>query len=187
MKPIRGTYLKVNRLTDLEMPDYNKRILGFTGHRPQILGGFTREVMDRLDVLAYRVLDKMKPASVVTGMALGWDQAIANAAAGFGIPFNAIVTFEGQESTWPEYSQKKYKLLIGKAASVKVLYSFYSPEALKERNKYIVRNSDCMVALWGGSPASGTGHCCNYALSIGKPVTNIWPLWLWLKNERFTY
>lgn len=183
----RGTYLKVNRLTDLEEPDYNNWTLGVTGHRPQILGGFTVEVMDRLDLLAYHVLCYMAPARVVTGMALGWDQAIANAAAGFGIPFDAIVPFEGQEALWPVQSQKKYLKLLDKASSVKVVSQSYSSEAMKARNRMIVEISDGLVALWGGSPASGTGHCCNYALSVGKPVINVWPLWLWLKNDRLTY
>ena len=46
-------------------------------------------------------LERARPDAVISGMALGWDQAVARATADLGIPWVAAITFEGQESKWP--------------------------------------------------------------------------------------
>lgn len=50
-------------------------IICATGHRPNKLGGYGRDVYARLVKLAYDYLAVQKPDAVISGMALGWDQA----------------------------------------------------------------------------------------------------------------
>jgi predicted Rossmann fold nucleotide-binding protein DprA/Smf involved in DNA uptake len=61
-------------------------ILAFTGHRPSKLGGYGSDVDLKLTRLATKVLDDLKPEQVISGMALGWDQAVAFAAIRAKIP-----------------------------------------------------------------------------------------------------
>ena len=46
---------------------------------------------------------------------------------------------------------------------------------MDKRNKYMVDQSDVIIAVWSGRP-SGTGKTVTYALSKGKPVSIIDPI-----------
>ncbi len=95
-------------------------ILAATGHRLDKLGGY--DLLIQLDLLKFSkiVLPQLKPDKVISGMALGFDQAIAEAAYQLKIPYVAAVPFVGQESVWPEEAQIKYKYID----KVKCLYLF---------------------------------------------------------------
>lgn len=54
-------------------------IVAGTGHRPNKLGGYGDDVFERLVALARTYLWHMEPWHVISGMALGWDQALAQA------------------------------------------------------------------------------------------------------------
>jgi hypothetical protein len=60
------------------------KIVGCTGHRLQRLGGYSPKVYQRLldtaDMYFYRCVEEDEQITVVSGMALGWDQAFAEAA-----------------------------------------------------------------------------------------------------------
>ena len=51
-----------------------------TGHRPNKLGGYDDDIYQRLVTLAMTYLEETRPKRVISGMALGWDQALAEAA-----------------------------------------------------------------------------------------------------------
>jgi len=59
-------------------------ILAVTGHRPEKLGGYGPAVAERLFNLASSELQGLRPEYVLTGMAIGWDQAVADACQGSG-------------------------------------------------------------------------------------------------------
>lgn len=156
-------------------------VLSFTGHRPQKLGGYHSGIYNRLVDLAVAVLRKYRPEKVITGMALGWDQAVAEAAVYLGIPFIAAVPFKGQENAWPEQSQKKYRDLLAKAKRVVIISAGeYSALKMQARNEYMVNHSDVVIALWDGS-SGGTGNCVSYARRMGKQLVNVWPSWMKFK------
>lgn len=115
---------------------------------------------------------------IITGMALGWDQAIAQACVNLGMKFHAYVPFPGYESQWPNESQEYYKGLLTQAERIVVVTNApYSPKLLQVRNVAMVDNASLLIALWNGSP-SGTANCVKYARSQLLPVTNIWASWL---------
>ena len=47
-----------------------------TGHRPNKLGGYTQAAQLKLYNVAVEVLEELKPTTVISGMAIGWDQAV---------------------------------------------------------------------------------------------------------------
>lgn len=153
-------------------------IIAATGHRPNKLGGYSPEVFNRLVSLADGYLRSWQPSGVISGMALGWDLAFAQAAVELGIPLHAAVPFPGQESQWPASSQFLWRGLISLASSVtEVSPGPYHAGKMQVRNEWMVDRCDRLCALWDGSNG-GTGNCMAYALRDPKvTIDNLWPVW----------
>lgn len=151
-------------------------IIAGTGHRPDKLGGYDYETFDRVTTLARDWLREVQPSQVISGMALGWDQALAQASADLDIPFIAAVPFKGFASRWPKSSQYQMTALLCAAAEIHVVSEIACVAALHERNEWMVDRADKMVALWDGS-FGGTFNCLRYAEKVKRPVENLWPRW----------
>jgi uncharacterized phage-like protein YoqJ len=148
-----------------------------TGHRPQHLGGFSPRILLRLTDLARVSLRHLDATEVVSGMALGWDTAIALAALELDLPLIAAVPFDGQERMWPAESQAQYRAILARAAEVVVVSSGgYAPWKMQTRNEWMVDCADKLLALWSGS-AGGTKNCVEYAKKSGACVINVWQSW----------
>lgn len=147
-------------------------IIAGTGHRPDKLGGYDIESTMRVIDFATKIMGEQKPSGVITGMAIGWDMAIAQAAINLGIPFNAYVPFEGQELKWPMSTRLYYKVLLSKATNIHICSTGgYSKASMQLRNQKMVDDCDVVAALWNGSPG-GTQNCLAYAMMVDKPYIN---------------
>lgn len=155
-------------------------ILAATGHRPAKLGGYTTEATDKLFNFAVDcLLSEPYPLSgkVITGMALGWDTAIAEAALAYNVELICAIPFIGQESRWQQSQQRHYDEILSQAAEVIVITSGgFSPEAMQLRNKWMVDHCDRLLSLWDGS-AGGTANCNKYAKKVGRETVQLWPKW----------
>lgn len=160
-------------MSNLKKP-YKMKVAG-TGHRPDKLGGYTPEVMENLVKVAEDYLRKFEEIPVViSGMALGWDQALAQAAINCNCPLHAYVPFAGQEKAWPIESQKYYNKLLEKAAIVHICSAGpYEPWKMQKRNVLMVDHCDILLAMYNGT-AGGTENCIKYAQLKKKPVVNLW-------------
>lgn len=148
-----------------------------TGHRPPKLGGYTAAVERRLRALALAWLTEAQPSKIISGMALGWDLAWAEAALTLGIPVVAAVPFEGQERLWPAESQRRFQRVFNAASErIVICPGGYASWKMQKRNIWMVNHADVVVALWDGS-AGGTGNCVQYALSRKRPIVNLWERW----------
>lgn len=153
------------------------RAVAATGHRPDKLGGYARLVEDALRNLALDVLQCERPDAAISGMALGWDTAFAEAAVTLAIPLIAAVPFAGQESRWPPASQVRYRNLIAQASRVVIVCEGgYAPWAMQKRNGWMVDNCGRLFALWDGT-TGGTANCVAYARCVGRETLNLWPVW----------
>ncbi|KAA0573470.1 hypothetical protein [Azospirillum sp. Sh1] len=79
-------------------------ILAVTGHRPEKLGGHSPALRRKLAVFAsfrlrHFIQTHGRPDKIISGMALGWDQAMAIAAIAAGIPLVAAVPCDAQDAT----------------------------------------------------------------------------------------
>ncbi len=160
-------------------------IIAGTGHRPDKIGGYSDKAHELLIVVALKMIEKLKPTKIITGMALGWDMALADAAICEGIPFIAAIPFRGQERLWPTVSKKKYNNLLYLAEKVEcVSEGGYSAEKMTIRNMWMVNNCDKVLALWNGTKG-GTNNCVSYAVLQNKPIENCWPVFEeeWRRNE----
>jgi uncharacterized phage-like protein YoqJ len=163
------------------------QILVGTGHRPQKLGGFDAAVDIRLRAFAQYVLVRQQAdaevrdtggvTAVISGMAIGWDMALAEAALEAGLPLIAAVPFQGQESRWPPDVRARYKGLLEAAARVEVVCEGgYAAWKMQQRNIWMVDHGDRVLALWDGT-SGGTANCVRYAVKEGRSVVNLWREW----------
>lgn len=159
-------------------------IVAATGHRlgPK-LGGYDTKTRRALGALAVQWLHYNRPDKVISGMALGWDQAVAGAAVTLGIPFIAAIAFEGQAGHWPEEDRIRYCRLLGLASEVvnvdleRTTQDWRGAgQRLDDRNRWMVDRADKMLALWNGT-LGGTYNCLAYAKKKGVEVENLWLDW----------
>lgn len=149
-------------------------LIAATGHRPNKLGGYGAKVYRDLVHLAEAYITLAKPSGIISGMALGWDQAWADAGINKGVPVHAAVPFVGQESRWPKESQDNFNRILKQCASVTIVCEgAYSAQKMQTRNEWMVDKADRVCALWDGT-SGGTGNCVRYVKSIDKPLDNLW-------------
>lgn len=156
--------------------------VAFTGHRPDKIGGYKldnpmylkikTELVSQID-MHFQVHGKQ--LCLVTGGALGVDQMVARIALEMGIPYVICVPHQGHGSNWPLDAQELYEHLKANARTVKLVTDApYSPQALQIRNQFMVDGSEELIAVYDGS-TGGTANCIQYAQSVGKQITTIWP------------
>lgn len=159
------------------------KIIAGTGHRPKYIwigsrNAYNEEVYRRLVDLAEAYLLREMPDVVISGMALGWDMALAEAALSLNIRVWAYVPFPGQECKWPAESQRKYRKMLEEVEKVwMVSEGRYSPRKMHIRDEAMVDDCTQVVALYNGDPDTGTGHTVAYAEKVGRPVRNLWSIW----------
>jgi uncharacterized phage-like protein YoqJ len=148
-----------------------------TGHRPDKLGGYSVEVEDKLMLLARDWIIAYKPELVISGGALGWDQALAWAAHYTNTSYTMALPFKGFECKWPQASMNKLHDLMRNASNVYyVCDDGYAPWKMQERNEWMVDHAEQVLALWNGT-SGGTANCIKYAEKVGKPIINLWDTW----------
>jgi uncharacterized phage-like protein YoqJ len=155
-----------------------------TGHRPDKLGGYTEEAFNKLVEVAENALTQLKPDEVISGMAMGWDMALAQAAINKEIPFIAAVPFIGQEKMWQKNTKDYYNELLSKAKEVVIVCEGgYSAYKMQVRNEWMVDNSDLVLVMHNGDTSGGTYNCVKYATKVGKQMVNLYSKLNLNKNE----
>ena len=162
---------------DFDVKPVQGLVIAGTGHRPDKLGGYTEATDMRLRTLACKVLLACGPVRVISGMALGWDMALAEACVMGKIPFDAYIPFNGQESRWQRREQDRYHELIRQARRVNVSWNLPSMEAFDRRNREMIRDGEVMLALWNGDTRGGTANAIRDSEAVRREVWNVWPEW----------
>lgn len=160
-------------------------ILGFSGHRPNRLGGYSSCAKKKLYRFAHRILLRLDDdVTIVQGCALGFDQAIATAAIEQGHKVISMVPFLGFNKNWPVESVFELDGILNQSSEVRVCIAKDLMEtindvsfALNFRNEKIVEECDTLFALACGAK-SGTQNCVDFAIRRQVPVVNLWRDWL---------
>lgn len=152
-------------------------IIAGTGHRPNKLGGYSQAAFTRMLNAAEYGIEQLNPTLIISGMALGWDQALATAGIKLRIPVRAFVPFMGQEHMWPQSSQDEYRFLLSKCLSVNyVCDPGYAAWKMQQRNVAMVNACNTVLALWDGT-SGGTANCIAIAQRTKKPILNVYNYW----------
>lgn len=164
----------------LNLLTHNLDIVAGTGHRPDKLAlgkidPYHPVLRERLTDLAIWYLEQKLPDKVISGMALGWDIALAVAAVKLNIPLIAAIPFKGQEKLWSaEDKYLYYRMLQQATKSIIICDGGYEAKKMMLRNKWMVDQCSRVVALYDGSQAGGTSNCIKYAAYKNKPIDNLW-------------
>lgn len=154
-----------------------------TGHRPEslVLGGdeaYGDALRTSLTAFATRVVSEVQPTGIISGMALGWDQALAKAAIDLEIPLTAAIPFPDQHKWWPPEAQERYCWALAHAHKIHTVRNTYSRDAYQKRNVWMVENCNHLLALFNGVSRGGTYNCIKYADRVKRPISNLWDRWV---------
>lgn len=152
-----------------------------TGHRPDKLGGYDKEVFRRLCKFAEQELVRLNVRTAIVGGALGWDMALGVAALCLKIPYVMILPFEGYDERWTDQQRVVNDMLRMGAREVGfVCKPGYERWKMQRRNQVMVDTAQSyqgkVLALWNGTDG-GTANCVRYAEERRVPVENVWPSW----------
>lgn len=152
--------------------------ISVTGHR-ECQDSFD-EILDIFKIL----LDRFKPEIVNTGMAIGFDQAVAISCVENCVPYKAFVPFKGQESKWLPNQKDVYHALMESAKDSEVVSSGdYAAWKMYARNARLVQEADLVIAFLDPKQTSGgTFGCVKLAKEKKIPVVNIFGL-VWAYKE----
>lgn len=164
------------------------RICAFTGHRPTRFAFKYNEAAPTCaklkNVLAKQIarLYRCGVTQYLTGCALGVDMWAGEAVLALAeqypeISLRCIVPFAGQERQWTTAQQARYNVLLQRSSQTVIIRDRYTDDCYFARNRYLVDNSDVLLAVYDGEAKkrSGTGYTVRYAQSTGKPVLLIHP------------
>ena len=165
-----------------------------TGHRPNKLQLHTDQDLAVLSTFAFNWLEELAERyepidEVISGMAEGWDTALAIAALELDLPLVCAIPCEDQEKLWSEDAQAIYRGILSDATRVVLVSSGpYADWKMRARNGWMVDQlkgpHDRLMTLWDGS-LGGTANCVSYAMGKNRPglVDRRWRQWLRYREE----
>lgn len=154
-------------------------VFGVSGHRTDgIFGRYDESDRLRLVGFAEATLVEQKPDTVISGFAIGWDQAVSEAALRLGIDLVAAIPFVGQEEKWSKEDRARYNEHLARAFHVEIVCTGgFEPWKFQRRNEVVVDTCDLLGTLWSGSNG-GTKNCIDYATKVHRPMLPLWARWL---------
>jgi hypothetical protein len=114
----------------------------------------------------------------VSALAEGADSIFAEAALALGIPLRVVRPFLGYEADFAELgTRRRYEELRDAAEREERLpYASRSRRAYKEAMRWVVQNSNLLVAAWDGRPGlgpGGTADAVQHAVALGREIIHI--------------
>ena len=149
-------------------------IIGVTGHRDAGQKPGELEQFARLFV-ARAIREGV--SEIITGMALGWDLAVAEAADWAGVPFLAAIPFPTQAARWSDEDQRRYYAACELTSRTIIVSSVPGTAAYLKRDRWIVDHCAELWALDSGR-RSGSHTTVLYAEGIGRKVVPLWSDWI---------
>lgn len=158
----------------------------FTGHRPESLRILFDEKSPRFTALRNVISDIIDQAisdgytDFYCGMARGIDMLCAalildKAETNSALHLHAVLPCPNQNDGWNEKDTKCYEDILSKCTSKIVISPFYTPECMLARNRYMVDNSQRVIAVWNGFFRGGTAYTVRYAKKQMKEVYLVRP------------
>ena len=154
----------------------------FTGHRPHGLG-IKKENIDDLKKVLEDVIDTAIAdgyTDFYCGMATGADTFAAEILIDKKknsplIHLHAALPCPEQDSKWTESEKKHYEELLSHTDTKTIISPFYTKTCMLTRNRFMVDNSERVIAIWNGTMRGGTAYTVRYAKKENKEIHLIRP------------
>lgn len=154
-----------------------------TGHRPQDIPGYDYPRLVKVARLGVRAARKASPDCVImSGGAIGWDMALAEAALWERVPLHMALPTEPEQvcARWdrlPNTRERWWKIL-SRASETSIvtpgpLQGQAYIQALHARNGFMVERAAHVLAFWSGRRAGGTFGTIRLCEERGVPYTNL--------------
>lgn len=114
-----------------------------------------------------------------TSLAVGSDQVFAREAIALGIPVNAVIPMAGYENFFKGSGLASYESLLVHCNVIRLDGGENDEKSFLNAGRYVVDNSDLLIAIWDGKPANGLGGTADivdYCLALGQTVVHINPI-----------
>ena len=172
-----------NALVKEKRSDFLKKCC-FTGYRPQkfpfSLNKENIEYRTFEDDLIIQILELVNQGCSVfySGMAMGFDIIAAEAVLFIKkthktpIKLICVIPFQEQSKSFDDYWKEKYSNILEVCDEKIVLSEEYHKNCYRERNEYMVKNSDYVITWFDGRPG-GTKNTLDYAARQGRYIFNI--------------
>lgn len=158
----------------------------FTGHRPQHFSfGFDESHPDCISLkkqLKEEIFRQIQNGAdtFFCGMAQGVDTWAAEAVLLAKEQFTylkliAAIPCPDQPKRWSESSIKRYNDILEKCDEKIIISPFYHGGCMHQRNRYMVDNSDVLIAVYDSSESGGTASTVSYAKKNGKAIVHLIP------------
>lgn len=158
----------------------------FTGHRPENLSWMRDEDSDRTKKLKKTlslVIDtaiKDGYTDFYCGMARGIDTfaaeiVIEKAQKNKNIRLHAALPCPKQSMGWAESEKERFEKILGYAATRTIISPMYTDTCMLARNRFMVDNSQRVIAVWNGFFRGGTAYTVRYAKKESKEIYLIRP------------
>lgn len=166
------------------MTNIFEKTVCFTGHRPQTItylwdetSAQSLKLKSKLEKAIVYLIENKGVTHFISGMALGVDMIAAEIVLDLknkypNITLECAIPCETQASRWTEKYRDRYFSIIEMSDKETLLQTHYTADCMLKRNRYMVDNSDYVIAVWNGSP-SGTGKTVLYAKENNKEIIQI--------------
>ncbi len=157
----------------------------FTGYRPEKLPWRYDESSIRcvrLKKKLYDIIDALYFSGIrhfICGMAKGSDMFFAEAVLKLrekyhDITLEAAIPCQTQTRSWSEKDIERYNRLLDMCDYKTMVQKEYTKDCMLKRNKYMVKNSSVLVAVFDGQ-SGGTSFTINYAKKRRLEIIQIFP------------
>lgn len=166
--------------------------LSVTGHRPNKISSDLYNVNSDLSkkYIAYfkqyiynlAIEYPSKTIHCISGMALGMDTFFAIATIllkeqGLSVELECAIPCANHSSRWQNESVRVYNKILESADKITYVSDKpYTRNCMQDRNIYMVKNSNKVLAIWDGTNG-GTGNCVRYAQSVNKLIDIVRPIY----------
>ncbi len=137
------------------------------------LEGVKKSISKLLD----EIISKTDYVYFLNGLSIGYDLYVSQEILKIRnhnkkILLEAVLPYEEQSKNWNEKTRNDYYEIIEKSDVDTLLQKYYSADCFKNRNKYMIDNSQVLIAIWN-KKNNHLSHAIRYANSKGKPVNII--------------
>ena len=157
----------------------------FSGYRPEKLPWGTNEDDALCLALKEKLTDTLRRVyfsdirHFICGMARGCDTYFCEAAIRLRedypcVTIEAAIPCEGQSDGWRDEDRERYDRLVVQCDYRTYVSLEYTKDCMKRRNRYMVKNSSVLIAVFDGK-IGGTMYTRNYAARRGIQIIEITP------------
>ena len=158
----------------------------FTGHRPENIPWMKDEESDRCKELKKILANTINQAicdgytDFYCGMARGIDTfaaeiLIETMKKNEKISLHAALPCPDQSASWTATEKQRFEKILSHASTRTIISPMYTDTCMLSRNRFMVDNSDRVIAVWNGFFRGGTAYTVRYAKKQKKEIHLIRP------------